>query len=60
MSLWPVLPRSMVIIVNVLKFQTPLFLLSTKLLVIGTEIHKMLVRIANRQDSDQTASSEAV
>ena len=26
----------------------------------GLEINKMLVRIANREDSDQTASSEAV
>ena len=24
------------------------------------EIHKMLIRIANREDPDQTASSEAV
>ena len=36
------------------------FLFSCKMLVIMAEIHKMLVRIANREDSDQTASSEAV
>ena len=28
--------------------------------VFGAEIHKMLVRIPNREDHDQTASSEAV
>ena len=31
-----------------------------KILVIRTGIHKMHVRIANREDPDQTASSEAV
>ena len=31
-----------------------------KMLVIRAGIHKMLVRIANREDPDQTASSEAV
>ena len=41
---------------NVLKFQT----LSNKMLAIRAGIHKMLVRIANREDPDQTASSEAV
>ena len=30
------------------------------MLVIMADIHKMLVRIANREDPDQTASSEAV
>ena len=30
-----------------------------EILVIRTGIHKMLVRIANREDPDQTASSEA-
>ena len=30
------------------------------MLVIRAIIHKMLVRITNRQDPDQTASSEAV
>ena len=36
------------------------FLFSNKLLVIRTGIQEMLVRIANREDPDQTASSEAV
>ena len=36
----------------------PLF--SNKLLVIRAGIHQMPVRIANREDPDQTASSEAV
>ena len=35
-----------------------LFQLSSKMLVVRAEIHKMLVRIANREDPDQTASSE--
>ena len=39
---------------------TFLFLFSNKMLVFRVEIHKLLVRIANREDSDQTASSEAV
>ena len=39
---------------------TFLFLLSTKLLVFSDGIDKTLVRIANREDPDQTASSEAV
>ena len=34
------------------------FLLSYKMLVIRAGIHKMLVRIANREYSDQTASSD--
>ena len=38
--------------VNVLKFSK----LSTKTLVIRAGIHKMLVRIANWDDPDQTAS----
>ena len=47
--------------VNVLKFQnTFLFLFSNKILVIRAGIHKMLVRIANRENPDQTASSESV
>ena len=33
---------------------------SNKILVIRAGIHKMIVRIANREDPDQTASSEAV
>ena len=36
------------------------FLFTNKMLVIRTGINKMLVRIANREDPDQTASSEAV
>ena len=46
--------------VNVLKFGTlflPLF--SNKMLVFRAGIHKMDVRIANREDPEQTASSEA-
>ena len=45
--------------VNFLKFQH--FLFSTKMLVIVAETHKLLVRIANREDPDQslTASTEA-
>ena len=39
---------------------TFLFLLLIKILVIKARIHKMLVKIANRVDPDQTASSEAV
>ena len=45
--------------VNVLKFHF-LFLFTNYMLVIRTGIHKMLVRIANREDPDQTASSETV
>ena len=40
-------------------FKGFLFLFSTKMLVIGAEIHKVLVRIANREDPDQTASTDA-
>ena len=39
---------------------TFLFLFSNKMLVYGVGIHKILVRIANREDPDSTASSEAV
>ena len=47
--------------VNVLKFPTLFFsLFSNKILVIMVVIHKMLIRIANREDPEQTASSEAV
>ena len=38
---------------------TFLFLFSNKMLVIKAGIHKILVRIANREDPDQTISSEA-
>ena len=36
------------------------FLFSNKMLTIRFGIHKMIVRIANREDPDQTASFEAV
>ena len=39
---------------------TFLFLFSTKMMVVRDGIHKMFVRIANREDPDQTASLEAV
>ena len=41
-------------------FSLFLFLFSNKILVNRTGINKMLVRIANREDPDQTASEEAV
>ena len=48
------------ITVNVLKFQT-LFLSVLKHNVgFRARTHKMFVRMANREDPDQTASSEAV
>ena len=40
--------------VNVLKFQTLFLPFSIKMLVIRIGIRKMLVRIANREDPDQT------
>ena len=39
---------------------TLLFFFSNKIVVIRAGIYKILVRIANREDPDQTASSEAV
>ena len=36
------------------------FLFLNKMVAFRAGIHKMLVRIANREDPDQTASSEAV
>ena len=39
---------------------TFLILFSNKMLIFRAGIHKILVRIANREDLDQTASSEAV
>ena len=42
------------------KISTFLSLFSKKMLVIRTGNHKTFVRIANREDPDQTASSEAV
>ena len=41
-------------------WNTFLFLFSENMLVIKAGAHIMLVRIANRKDPDQTASSEAV
>ena len=41
-------------------FNSLLFETSVKILVIRNGIHKILVTIANREDPDQTASSEAV
>ena len=38
---------------------TFLFLFLNELLIIKAGFHKMLVRVANRKDLDQTASSEA-
>ena len=47
--------------VNGLKFWTLFsFFFSNKMVVIRAGIHKMLVRIANREKPDQTASLEAV
>ena len=48
------------ITVPVLKFRTLHFLLANKMLIIRTGFHNTFVRIANREDPDQTASSEAV
>ena len=48
-------------IVNLLSsiiLNTFLFLFSNKMLVIKAGIHKMTVRKANRQDPDQTTSSD--
>ena len=39
---------------------TFLFLFTNLVFIIRAGIHKMVVRIANREDPDQTASSEAV
>ena len=46
--------------VNFLKFRTLLFLSLNNVFVICAGIYKMLFRISNREDPDQTASSEAV
>ena len=46
--------------VYVQKLRTLFSLFSTKLLLIKAGIHKMLVKIANKEDPDQTDSSEAV
>ena len=42
------------------KFKAFLSLFSNKMLVFRAEIHNFVVKIANREDPDQTASSEAV
>ena len=47
--------------VNILKLLTLFFFLfSNEMLVSRAGIHKMLVKIANREDPDLTASSEAI
>ena len=46
--------------VNVLMLRTLFFLVSNNMLIFRAGIHKLLVRIANREHPDQTASSEAV
>ena len=43
-----------------LKSEYSLFLFSIKMFVIRAGVNKMLVRVANREDSAQIASSEAV
>ena len=43
--------------VNVLKFQPLLFLFSTKMMIFRVGIHNRVVRIAKREDPDQTASA---
>ena len=43
-----------------LNFEHFFLLFTNKMLVIRAGSHKMLVRIANREDPDQTALSEAV
>ena len=52
--------RKVQVAVNCLKFQTLFTLFSNKMWDIRAEIHKILVRIANREDPDQNVSSEAV
>ena len=60
---YALLSRGLFGTVNVLKFRT-LFslcsLFSNKILIVKAEVHQMLVRIANKEDPDQTAFSEAV
>ena len=46
--------------VNILKFQTHFFLFSYNVGYLRAGIHKMLARMANREDPDQTASSDPV
>ena len=46
--------------VNILKFKTQISLFSNRMMVIKAGIRKILLRLANREDPDQTASSEGV
>ena len=46
--------------VNVLKFQTLLFLFSNKMWVIRAGIHKIPVRVANREGPNQTGPASAL
>ena len=56
-----ILTLQCVVMVNIIMFRTLISLFSQiKHWYIRARIHIMLVRIANREDSDQTASSEAV
>ena len=48
------------IMVNILKFKTQISLFSNRMMVIKAGIRKILLRLANREDPDQTASSEGV
>ena len=55
------LHRKSCITVNVLKFWSLFsFCLVNEMLIIMVGIHKMHVPIPNREDPDQTASSEAI
>ena len=56
---WP-LKTGLLYVKCLLISNTFLFQLSNKMVVFRAGIHKMLVRIANREDPNQTASSEAV
>ena len=47
--------------VNILRLEHfNISLFSNKMVAMGNLIHNMLVRVGNRKDPDQTASSEAV
>ena len=46
--------------VNILNLKKILFLFSNSMVIIRTGNYKMLLRIVNRVDPDQTASSEEV
>ena len=50
----------LVVAINFLKFQTLLFLFSNKMVVIRADLRIIIVRIANSEDPDQTASLEVV